>query len=201
VSEGPPPTIHGHQPHEVVSALQKAVRRGEMDGAMYWAAELDRSGYGAWMWKRLLVIASEDVGVADPHLIATIRALRELHREIAKKDPTEGRLQVLHAVYLLVRAPKSRALVMAACWYFSDAHPRLDVPDHALDRHTARGRRMGRGWAQFRSEAAHLEHHEPVPEEADWDREGWKVVLGLAEEVNPPAAPQQPQRQLFGEAE
>jgi replication-associated recombination protein RarA len=198
-AEGPPPTRHGYQPHEVVSALQKAIRRRQVDPAMYWAAELDRSGYTAWLWKRLLVIASEDVGAADTHLVATIHALREIHRQMAKKDPEEGRLQVMHATYALATAPKSRAIVMACCWFYTDTHPRLEIPDEALDRHTARGKRMGRAWSHFREHAAHLEHHRPVPEEAEWDERGYAAIEGTAEVVNPPAKVERGQRQLFEE--
>ena len=76
VAEGPPPTRHGYEPHEVVSALQKAIRRGQVNAALYWAAEMEQSGYTTWLWKRLLMIASEDVGRADPTLVSTIRDLR-----------------------------------------------------------------------------------------------------------------------------
>ena len=170
----------------MVSALQKAIRRGQVNAALYWAAEMDMSGYTAWLWKRLLVIASEDVGMADPKLVSTIRDLRELHREMSKRDPAEGRLFVLHATYALAAAPKSRAIVMAACALYSDCHPRLDVPDEALDRHTLRGRKMGRSWSHFRDFAAVLDRHEPTPEEEHWDRLGYDVIEGRAEVVNPP---------------
>jgi replication-associated recombination protein RarA len=43
-------------------ALQKTIRRGEAEAAVYWAAELDRRGFGPQCWKRLRVIVSEDVG-------------------------------------------------------------------------------------------------------------------------------------------
>ena len=75
---------------------------------------------------------------------------------------------------------------MAACAVYSDCHPRLGVPDEALDRHTIRGRRCGRGWPHFRRHAAHLERHEPTPEEEYWDRLGYDVIEGRAEVVNPP---------------
>jgi replication-associated recombination protein RarA len=106
---------------------------------------------------------------------------------MAKKDPAEGRLQVMHATYLLATANKSRALVMAACWYYTDTHERLEVPDEALDRHTIAGRRRGRGWTHFKDHAARLEKHAPVPEEALWDEKGYAAIEGEADVVNPPA--------------
>ena len=45
-----------------------AVTDGPADAAVYWATELDLSGYTAWAWKRIRVIASEDVGIAEPTL-------------------------------------------------------------------------------------------------------------------------------------
>ena len=127
MADAPPATRHGYEPLEVISALQKAIRRGQVRPALYWAAEMDASGYTAWLWKRLLVIASEDVGTADPTLVSTIRDLRELHRELAKRDPAEGRLFVMHATYALAVAPKSRAIVMACCALYSDCHERLEI--------------------------------------------------------------------------
>jgi hypothetical protein len=71
----PPASARGYRQDEVVSALQKAIRRGLEDDALYWAVELDESGWGEYCWSRLFVIVSEDVGLAEPHLPATIAAL------------------------------------------------------------------------------------------------------------------------------
>jgi len=51
---------------EVVSALQKSIRRGDEEGALYWSLELSESSFGQYLWRRLLIIASEDIGLADP---------------------------------------------------------------------------------------------------------------------------------------
>ena len=73
--EGPPPTVHGLDPFEAISWLQKAWRRGLDEDALWVAAELDKSGYGSWVWKRLKVICSEDVGLAEPTMPSVIAAL------------------------------------------------------------------------------------------------------------------------------
>jgi len=83
-----------------------------VNAAVSWAAELDASGYTVRLRKRLLVIASEDVGMAAPTLVSTIRDLYELHREMRRRDRVDGRLFVLRATYVLATAPKSRAIVM-----------------------------------------------------------------------------------------
>lgn len=68
-------TKNGYNLDEVVSALQKSIRRGLEEDAMYWALEMVDSGYIRYMWRRLLVIASEDIGPADPQTVILISSL------------------------------------------------------------------------------------------------------------------------------
>ena len=58
-------TPGGYLMGEVASAMQKEIRRGHEREALFWATELDLAGYGDYVWKRLRIIASEDVGLAD----------------------------------------------------------------------------------------------------------------------------------------
>jgi hypothetical protein len=53
--------------------MQKCIRRGFEEEAQFWATELDLAGYGAYVWKRLRIIASEDIGLADPSLCVQVR--------------------------------------------------------------------------------------------------------------------------------
>jgi len=146
-----PPTQRGYSFHEVASALQKSIRRGLEEDALYWAAELDRSGYDQYVWKRLNMITSEDVGLAEPHLPATIRALYETWMETKKKKDERNpeRMFLVHAVLLLVRAKKSRICDHAKMWAYSDHIDYREIPDFALDKHTHQGKRMGRGFEHF----------------------------------------------------
>ena len=76
-----------------------------------------------------------------------------------RKRRNEGRperLMLVHAAMLLARAPKSRRVDHALWASYGTEERRLDVPDHALDMHTARGRRKGRGDEHFEAEAAVL---------------------------------------------
>src|ERR1035437_11129569 len=70
-------TRNGYDFGEVTSAMQKSIRRGDEDGALYWAVELDLSNYGEYVWKRLRIITSEDISIAAPMLPAVIHALYE----------------------------------------------------------------------------------------------------------------------------
>ena len=137
---------------EVASALQKTIRRGLEREAIFWATELDLTGYGNYAWKRLRIICSEDVGFAWPEGPAVIRALYENWQEIrkAEKDRPPERssamLFLAHAVVLLARAPKSRLIDNACTLFYTGDREQMgmDIPDYALDHHTSRGRRLGR---------------------------------------------------------
>jgi hypothetical protein len=82
---GIPPTIRGFEFAEVASSMQKSIRRGDEEGALYWAIELDRSDYGEYIWRRLRIICSEDVGLAEPLMPAVIRALYDNWVDAKKK--------------------------------------------------------------------------------------------------------------------
>jgi len=81
-----PPSIRGYDMFEVVSAYQKAIRRSDVDAAIYWGAEAHRSGFAAWIWKRLRIIVSEDCGPAAPGLPADVHALYSTAKDLGLKD-------------------------------------------------------------------------------------------------------------------
>lgn len=153
-------TPGGYLNGEVASALQKAIRRGNEREALFWASELDLAGYGNYVWKRLRIIASEDVGLADTETVIAVRALNENWLEAKKQKTGDSghQLFLAHAVCLLARAEKSGIVVHAvmAIWLGDRQEIAMEIPDHALDMHTARGRRMGRGKKHFLEEAGLL---------------------------------------------
>ena len=69
-------TEGGYLNSECTSAMQKCIRRGLEEEALFWATELDFAGYGAYVWRRLQIIASEDIGLADLHTAAGRSAMR-----------------------------------------------------------------------------------------------------------------------------
>jgi replication-associated recombination protein RarA len=75
---------------EAVSALQRAIRRGEEEQAVVWAAEMDRSGNVEYCWKRLKVVLSEDVGLAEPQLPTVVRVLYETLPDLKKAEAKTG---------------------------------------------------------------------------------------------------------------
>jgi replication-associated recombination protein RarA len=161
-------TKKGYDFFEVASTLQKSIRRGDEETALYFAVELCNSSYDEYLWKRLKVICSEDVGMADPHMPATIMALYQMYVEEKRKKGENETLYVVHAIFLLCRAPKSRLVDWAAIHYW-ESHERTEmaIPDYAFDRHTQKGRKMGRGIDHFYNEGTMLANHVEQPKEAE----------------------------------
>lgn len=136
-----------------MSALQKAIRRGQLENALYWASELSLGGFDHVLWSRLRVMCSEDIGVAD-NSIAPLVTDMELK---AQRHAKEKNLYITHAVTAMVMARKSRLVVSATNAFFNFHHLwAREVPDEAYCRHTARGKKLGRGWDHFFEDAATL---------------------------------------------
>jgi len=166
----PPKTPRGYYLDEVISVLQKEIRRGKEYHAVYWAVELEsfneEKGVGAKiLWSRLGVIASEDVSIAEPHVHLIIAALKEAYYDAVKRKDTAYRLFFVHAVLFLARARKCRIIddldvVVKGNIKFN--HEMLPMPDHAIDMHTLRGRERGRvgvtGIKHFLDEGAKLKN-------------------------------------------
>lgn len=166
---------NGYDFGEVASALQKAVRRGNEADALYWAVELDISGYGEYAWKRLRIISSEDVGLAEPILPAVISALYENWSDFHKKKDDCDRLFLVHAVLLLVRARKSRLVDNCLMVSYGEHPSGKQVPDYALDKHTLRGKMMGRGFRHFFEAGAYLENHALQDGEMEYSAEAKRL--------------------------
>jgi replication-associated recombination protein RarA len=174
-------TPGGYLAGEVASALQKSLRRGLEREALHWASELDLAGYGNYVFKRLRIIASEDVGPANSMIALQVRALYENWLEARKghkQTDDQGnrvfaigeRLFLVHSIMILARAPKSRIVDHAVMVMYERDREPLEMPDWALDKHTARGRRLGRGFEHFFDHGARLanagEVDDPYADEA-----------------------------------
>jgi replication-associated recombination protein RarA len=167
---GSPQTPRGYYLDEVISALQKEIRRGKEYDAAYWAVELEsfneEKAVGAKiLWNRLRVIASEDVSIAEPHAPLIIAALKEAYCDAVKRKDTAYRLFFVHAVLFLARSRKCRIIddidvVVKGNIKFTNEL--LPMPDYAIDMHTHRGRMNGRvgtnGVKHFLEEGAKLKN-------------------------------------------
>ena len=140
---------------ECSSAFQKSVRRGVEQDAIFFGTELAGSGYANYLWKRMLIISSEDIGLANPDIVLQLQALYQNWQIIAAKNHEEAIIPITHAILLLARSPKSRLVDNAKMFALkSDYKP--DIPDYALDTHTRRGKKMGRSLQFFLDEGSKL---------------------------------------------
>jgi replication-associated recombination protein RarA len=151
-------TSRGYDIYELASALQKDIRRGNEYEALFWAVELE-SFNSKMLWNRLRVIASEDIGIANPLAPLVIDVLEKEYYGAKIKKNDSYRLFLTHAVVFLVRSPKSRIvddLLNVVYGEIQHEDKKLPIPDYALDMHTLKGKKMGRGIDFFFTEGNKL---------------------------------------------
>jgi hypothetical protein len=99
--------------------------------------------------------------MADPNVCVQVRALYEnwVEQKKNKEDRSLAeRLFLVHAILILVRARKSRMVDHSLIVCYEGQREKRKIPDVALDMHTIKGRKMGRGVDHFFSEGALLEN-------------------------------------------
>ena len=146
----------GDRYYDLISALHKSIRGSSPDGALYWYARiLTAGGDPLYVARRLLAIASEDVGNADPRGMQVAIAAWDCFTRVG---PAEGERAIAQAIVYLACAPKSNAVYTAFKAALNDAkqHPDYDVPDHLRNAPTHLMKGMGLG-AEYRY--AHNEPH------------------------------------------
>jgi replication-associated recombination protein RarA len=165
-----PDTKNGLNAMACVSAMQKSIRRGMEREAMEHAVELLHSGkaFHSMVCNRLEVICHEDLDtLAAPWIVPFVATALAQSKDRYTKSIGEARLMVGNAIRMMCRSPKSRAgchfaAAIGLRSMLEDYTP--EIPDHALDMHTMKGKAMGRGLDHFRSEGARLV---PPPTEPD----------------------------------
>jgi replication-associated recombination protein RarA len=159
-----PPTEHGYDRYEAISAMQKCIRRGMEVEAMVFAMSLFSCGWHRAAINRIRVTAHEDIGTADMEAVMFACSALDQCQIWHEAGKTSWRLCLANAVLSLCRAKKSRqGDTLQAAVRNILLHPakRPEMPDFALDKHTRRGKKMGRGIDHFRKEGAVLK---PDPE-------------------------------------
>src|SRR3989344_1524716 len=101
---------------QCVSGLQKAIRRGLEDRALYFMQEMIESGFVNYFWRRMSVIVLEDVGMADPQAAILINSLALMNERLNHKKEIRDTYCPGMAVLYLCRAPKSREVDYALDW-------------------------------------------------------------------------------------
>lgn len=131
--------------YDQVSALIKSVRGSDPDAALYWLVTLIESGESArFLARRLVILASEDVGLADPTGLMLAEAAA---RAVEFVGLPEARLNLAHAAIYLALAPKSNSVTTAldAATQAVRQHGGANVPDAVRDAHYRGAESLGFG--------------------------------------------------------
>lgn len=131
--------------YDLISAFHKSVRGSDPDAALYWYARILIGGGDAlYVARRLLAIASEDIGNADPRAMQlAINAWDTFHRV----GPSEGERAIAQAAVYMALAPKSNAVYMAfnQAKLLAEQTSSLDVPEHLKNATSELTKNLGHG--------------------------------------------------------
>ena len=141
--------------YDQISALHKSVRGSDPDGALYWLCRmLDGGCDPLYVARRLVRIASEDIGNADPRALQLSKDAWDAQERLGSP---EGELALAQAVTYLALSPKSDAVYKAfnQCMADIKQDPDYEVPVHLRNAPTKLLKSMGHG------ESYRYAHHEP----------------------------------------
>lgn len=134
----------GDNHYDVLSAFQKSIRGSDPDGAIHYLARLVKAEDLISICRRLMVIASEDIGLAYPNAISIVKSCVDSAMQLGFP---EARIPLAEAVILLATSPKSNSAVNAIDKALKD----LDnvnvgeVPEHLKDAHYEGAQKLNRG--------------------------------------------------------
>jgi len=120
----------GEEHYNIISALHKAVRGSDVDAALYWLCRMLYSGESPlYVVRRLIRMAMEDIGAADPNALTVCVAAKDAYHFLGSP---EGELALVEATVYLATAPKSNRLYKAhkAVMREIQASPAEPVPLH-----------------------------------------------------------------------
>jgi putative ATPase len=135
----------GDQHYDVASALIKSIRGSDVDAAMHYLARMIEAGEDPrFIARRLVISASEDIGMGDPTALGVAVAAAEAVQLIGMP---EARINLAQAVVALALAPKSNAVIMAVDAAIADVRAGKvgPVPPHLRDAHYAGAKKIGHG--------------------------------------------------------
>lgn len=134
----------GDSHYDLLSAFQKSIRGSDPDAAVYYLARILEGGDLPSACRRLLVTASEDVGLAYPQAMPIVTACVSAALQVGLP---EARIPLAEAVIFCALAPKSNSAVEAISAAVSDIQngKTSDIPDHLRDSHYSGAGKLGRG--------------------------------------------------------
>jgi putative ATPase len=133
----------GDEHYDAISAMIKSVRASDPDAALYWAARMLEAGEDPrFITRRLAILASEDIGNADPRAIMIAAATWEL---VERLGMPEARITIAQCITYLALAPKSNASYVAIDSALDDVREgrTVAVPQSIKDGNVRKAQRMG----------------------------------------------------------
>jgi putative ATPase len=128
---------------DVISAFIKSIRGSDPDATLFWLARMLEAGEDArYIARRMVVHASEDIGLADPRALLMATAAAQAVEYVGLP---EARLNLAEAAIYLARAPKSNSVIVALGRAQEDAASSEPVPLHLRDAHYPGAARLGHG--------------------------------------------------------
>ncbi len=134
----------GDAHYDVVSAFQKSIRGSDVNAALHYLGRLIEAGDLPSISRRLIVIAYEDIGLANPQAGARTLAAIETAERIGFP---EARIPLANAVIELCLSPKSNSAILAIDTALADIRKGIggEIPDHLKDAHYQGAKELGRG--------------------------------------------------------
>jgi len=122
----------GDYHYDTISAFIKSLRGSDPDAALYWLAKMDYAGEDPrFIFRRMLIFAGEDVGLADPHALRVVTACADAFDRVGLP---EGRFHLAEAALYLATAPKSNStLGFFDALALVEKEREADVPSHLKD--------------------------------------------------------------------
>ncbi|WP_026389754.1 replication-associated recombination protein A [[Acholeplasma] multilocale] len=139
-----PSGAYGDDFHDLKSALQKSIRGSDVDAALYYFARLAEIGDFETLMRRMVIMAYEDIGMANPTLPPRIVTATNAFRQIGMP---EGIIPLGLAIVEMALSEKSNSAYLGTAKAQADVKNGLiyDMPDYLKDNHYASAKKLGRG--------------------------------------------------------
>ncbi len=136
--------INSDNYYDLLSAFQKSIRGSDENAALHYLSRAIKAGDIKPICRRLLVIASEDIGLAHPSAISIVKNCVD---SALFMGLPEARIPLAQAVILLATSPKSNSVILAVDEALSDIDNKStgDIPKHLKDAHYSGAKKLGRG--------------------------------------------------------
>ena len=121
----------GDYHYDIISAFIKSIRGSDPDAALYWLARMVRAGESPhFIFRRMLISACEDIGLADPHALTVVTSAAAAFDRIGLP---EGRYHLTHAALYLATCPKSNSSLGFFDALKAVEKEQTEVPNHLKD--------------------------------------------------------------------